>query len=349
MAFTQEQRGDDETVVAYLAETGEEVWVHRNKVRHETFLGGIGPRATPTLHDSRLYALGATGILDCLDPMTGELIWSRDMADDAGTEQLDFGFAGSPLVTGDLVVVNPGKNVPEGGAAEMYAGTEPGALIAYHRLTGDVVWKTGQRQAGYAAPRLETLDGERQILLYSAYGVGGHDPATGEELWWFEWANPFGTNSIQPIVTADGGVFLSTEATGSALVDPRRNGDGWAVTARWERPNLFKLRFNGGVLQDGHVYGLDGGILAALDLEAGERKWKRGRYKYGQLLLLRDHLLVQAESGDIVLLDVSPEGMEEVARFHAIDGRSWNHPVVNRGLLFVRSDEEAACYDLRRW
>ncbi len=358
LAFTQEQRGEDETIVAYRAETGEEVWAHANRVRHETFLGGVGPRATPMLYDSRLYALGATGILDCLDPLSGELLWSRDIAADAGTAIPEYGFAGSPLVAGDLVVVGPGRNIPsrpgradeKGGDPEMYAGT-PAALIAYHRGTGEVVWKASERQAGYAAPRLETIDGEPQILLYSARGLGGHDPSTGEELWWFEWLNPFGNNAIQPIVTPDGGVFISTETTGSALLEPRKNGEGqgnaWTVTPRWERPNLFKLRYNGGVLKDGHVYGLDGGILAALDLAAGERKWKRGRYKYGQVLLLRDHRLVQAESGDVVLLDVSPEGMEEIARFHAVDGRSWNHPVVNRGLLFVRSDEEAACYDLR--
>ncbi len=348
LLFTQEQRGEDETVVAYRAETGEEVWAHKNRVRHETFLGGAGPRATPTLHDSRLYALGATGILDCLNPLTGELIWSRNMAGDAATEQLDYGFAGSPLVFGDLVVVNPGNSPPPDGDPEVHAGSDPGAFIAYDRRTGEVVWKTGRRQAGYAAPRLEQIDGERQILLYSAKGLGGHDPSTGEELWWFEWINPFGTNAVQPIVTADGGVFISTEVTGSALLEPRKGGDNaWTVKPRWQRPNLFKLRFNGGVLKDGHVYGLDGGILAALDLASGERKWKRGRYRYGQILLLRDYLLVQAESGDVVLLDVSPAGMEEITRFHAVDGRAWNHPVVNRGLLYVRSDEEAACYDLR--
>ncbi len=193
LAFTQEQRGEHETVVAYRAETGEEVWVHKNQARHETFLGGTGPRATPELYDSRLYALGATGILDCLDPLSGQLIWSRDIAADAATEQLDFGFAGSPLIFDEVVVVNPGKNIPEGGDPEMYAGTPPGALIAYDRHSGEIVWRTGQRQAGYAAPRLETIDGTRQILLYSAFGLGGHDAATGEELWWFEWINPYGT------------------------------------------------------------------------------------------------------------------------------------------------------------
>ena len=348
LLFTQEQRGENEAVVAYLTDTGEELWAHTNKARHETFLGGTGPRATPTLYDSRLYALGATGILDCLDPLTGEPIWSRNIAEDAGTEQLDFGYAGSPLVYDDMVVVNPGKNVPAGGDATMYDGTPPGAFIAYQRLTGEIVWRVSQRQAGYSAPRLEEIDGERQLLLYSAWGLAGHDPTTGEELWWWDFVNPYGTNSVQPIVTDDGGVFITTEATGSALLDPSRSGDAWTVTARWERPNQFKLRFNGGVLQDGHVYGLDGGILAAFDLEQGERKWKKGRYRFGQILLLRDHLLVQAESGDVALLEISPEGMEEIARFHAIDGRSWNHPVVRDGLLYVRSDEEAACYDLRR-
>ncbi|MEM7588288.1 MAG: PQQ-binding-like beta-propeller repeat protein, partial [Acidobacteriota bacterium] len=344
LLFTQEQRGDQEAIVAYRAATGEEVWTHLNTARHETFLGGTGPRATPVLYDSRLYALGATGILDCLNPLTGELIWSRNIADDAGTQQLEFGFAGSPLITGDLVVVNPGKNVPEGGDKAMYDGTPPGAVIAYHRETGDIVWRTGQRQAGYTAPRIDTIAGEPQILIYSAWGLGGHDPQTGEELWWWEFINPYGTNSVQPIVTDDGGVFITTEQTGSALLDPRRNADGsWTVAARWERPNRFKLRFNGGVLKDNTVYGLDGGILAAFDLAEGERTWKKGRYRFGQILLLRDHLLVLAESGDVALLEISPEGMTEIARFHAIDGRCWNHPVVRDGFLYVRSDEEAAC------
>ena len=337
--FTQEQRGENEVVVAYRAADGEEIWSHANAVRHETFLGGTGPRATPTLYDSRLYALGATGILDCLQPLSGELIWSRDIAADAATVIPEYGYSGSPLVFGDLVVVNPGSNGAHGDGAA--------AVAAYDRLTGEIVWQGGQRRAGYAAPRLEAIDSVPQILIYSAFGLGGHDPSTGRELWWWEWKNGYGNNSIQPIVTSDGGVFISTEQTGSALVDPRLEGDTWSVTPRWQRLNQFKLRYNGGVLKDDHVYGLDGGILACFALDEGERCWKKGRFRFGQILLLRDHLLVLAESGDVVLLDISPQGMEEVARFHAIDGRCWNHPVVRQGILYVRSDEEAASFDLR--
>lgn len=352
LLFTQEQRGEQEAVVAYQADDGTEVWSHTNTARHDTFLGGLGPRATPVLHDSRLYALGATGILDCLDPLTGELHWSRDIAEDAGTAQLEFGFAGTPLVVGDLVVVNPGKNAPEGddgsedGKEPVDDGTPPGAVIAYDRLTGETVWKTGQRKAGYTAPRLETLDGVPQILVFSAWGLGGHDPASGEELWYFEWINPYGTNSVQPIVTADGAVFITTEATGSTLLDVRQVDGGWTVESRWENSS-FDLRFNGAVTDGARVYGLDGGILTAIDLATGERAWKRGRYKFGQILLLRDHLLVLSETGKVALVDLSAEGMEELASFEAVDGRSWNHPTVRDGILYVRSDREMAAYDLR--
>ena len=345
--FTQEQRGENEAVVAYDPGTGEEIWVHSNPGRHETFLGGIGPRATPTFHDGRLYALGATGTLDCLEPTTGGLIWSRNIADDAGTEQLEFGFSGSPLVVDEMVIVNPGKNVPTGGDPSMYDNSPPGAVIAYHRLTGDIIWKTGKRQAGYGAPRLEMVDGERQILIFKAWGLSGHDPSTGQELWWWEFTNPYGTNAVQPILTESGDIYISTETTGSALLHVSQQADGWTVEPRWVRPNKMRLRFNGGVLQDHHVYGLDGGILSAFDLREGKRAWKKGRYRFGQILMLRDFLLVLAENGDVALVQVSPESMTEVARFHAIAGRCWNHPVVRDGLLYVRSDEEMACYDLR--
>ena len=345
LAFTQEQREGFEVVVAYRAETGEEVWAHSNEGRHETGLGGIGPRATPTFYDGRLYALGATGDLDCLDPRTGELLWTRDILADAGTQPLDFGYAGSPLVYGDVVVVEPGLNVRQGGDRSVYDDTEPGQLIAYDRLTGDIVWRAGKRQAGYTAPRLETLHGREQLLLFSGFGVGGYDPANGAELWWSGWENPYGTNSVQPIVLGDS-VFVSTEQTGSTLLDLDPSTTPWKVTSKWETPR-YKLRYNGGVEQGGVIYGLNAGVLSALDPETGERLWKKGRYKFGQVLLLRDHLLVLAESGEVALVDISPDGMEELATFQAIEGRCWNHPVVRGGLLFVRSDQEAACYDLR--
>jgi outer membrane protein assembly factor BamB len=252
--------------------------------------------------------------------------------------------SGSPLVYDNLVVVNPG------GLRSKMSGTETSgrALIAYDRITGRVVWASGDYQAGYASPILATLAGVRQIVLFDGVGVGGYDPATGKELWRSpEWTNEFNNNIAQPIIVPHDQIFLSSGyGTGSILLDVKKSGADWTVTTRWTAPNRFKLKFNTGVCRDGCVYGLDEGILACLDLSTGKELWKSGRYKYGQVLLLDNVLLVISEDGDLVLVDVSPKGSREIARFHAIEGKTWNHPAISGSRLFVRNGEEAACYDL---
>jgi len=222
------------------------------------------------------------------------------------------------------------------------------ALVAYDRISGKQVWASGDYQAAYASPILTTIGGVRQIVIYDAVGAGGYDATTGKELWRSpEWTNQFDNNIAQPIILADGSVFLSSGyGTGSILLDVKKSGSNWTVSTRWTAPNKFKLKFNTGVLRDGFVYGLDEGILACLDLSTGKERWKRGHYKYGQVALLDNSLLVLSEDGDLVLVDISPGGSRELARFHAIDGKTWNHPAISGSRLFVRNGEEAACYDL---
>ncbi len=344
LAFTQEQRGPDETVVCYDAQSGKQVWEHRDPgVRHSTVMGGLGPRATPTLADSRLYAFGATGILNCLEPRTGAVVWSVNAVKDAGVPPMQFGMSGSPLVYDNLVVVNAG------GVRSTLSDTRQSgrAVIAYDRRTGKPVWTAGDYEAGYASPVLATIDGVRQVVIYDTVGAGGYDAATGKELWRSQqWKNSTDNNIAQPIVRGDGSIFLSSGyGTGSILFDVKRNGSEWSAVTRWTAPNKFKLKFNTGVYRGGFAYGLDEGILACIDLSTGQIRWKKGRYGYGQVLLLENALLVLSEEGDVALLDVSPSGSRELARFHAIDGKTWNHPALSNGRLFVRNGEEAACYD----
>lgn len=334
LAFTQEQRGDNEAVVCYDANTGEQIWVHEDPERFYESASGAGPRSTPTIHDSRLYALGATGLLNCLDPLTGEAFWSRNIVEDAETELIEWGMAGSPTIHGNMLIVNPGG--------------PNGAVAAYDRLTGEKRWAGGHHKASYATPQVAELDGVPQVLIYCSEGICGHDLQSGEQLWFFPWTNLTRLNIAQPIVLPDESVFISSGyGTGSALLEVAHEGDQWTVNPRWERPNKFKLKFNGGIYRDGYVYGLDEGILACFDLSEGKRMWKRGRFKFGQVLMVGDDLLVSSEAGEVVLVKVTPESMEQVAQFQAIDGKTWNHPVLNRGRLFVRNAEEAACYDLR--
>jgi outer membrane protein assembly factor BamB len=263
---------------------------------------------------------------------------------EAGVHHLQWGMSGSPLVYDNLVVVNPG-----GPRIKMVGPETSGrALLAYDRITGKEVWASGDCQAGYASPILATLAGVRQVVLFDGVGVGGYDAETGKELWRSpEWTNQFDVNIAQPIILPGDAIFLSSGyGTGSALFDVKRSGSTWTVTTRWTAPNRFKLKFNTGVCRDGCVYGLDEGILACLDLATGKERWKSGRYGYGQVLLLENALLVLSEEGDLVLVDVSPTGQRELAKFHAIDGKTWNHPAVSGSRLFVRNAEEAACYDL---
>ncbi len=332
-AFTQEQRGEDEAVVCYDAYTGKQVWLHTDHARFYDPASGAGPRATPTIYDSRLYALGGTGILNCLDPISGTAQWTTNIVEDVKTSLIEWGMAGSPLIYEDLVIVNPGGRT--------------GSVAAYDRVSGELRWAGGSDRSGYASPQVAELDGVAQIVIYSSKGVSGCDVSSGEELWFYPWTNITALNIAQPIVLPDKSLFISSGyGSGSAVLDISQEDDEWQVKPRWITRNKFKLKFNGGIYRDGYVYGLDEGILSCFDVSAGKRMWKRGRYNFGQIVMVGDDLLVSAESGKVVLVEVTPNQAREVAGFQAISGKTWNHPVVNRGRLYIRNGEEAACYDL---
>lgn len=340
-AFTQEQRDGEEVVVCYAVETGEQVWMHQDAVRfdHAIPMGGPGPRATPQVDETRLYAVGATGVLNCLEALTGKPLWQRDILKDAGNDapakNLEWGMSGSPLIAGDLVIVNPG-------------GSAGKSVVAYNKRTGEPVWQQGSHPASYCAPRLETLGGVEQVLIFSGDGIGGHRLTDGQELWFYAWENDPKVNAAQPIaVGEDSVVFGCGYGVGSARISLTVAADGpWQTELVW-KTNRLKPKFNDVLLKDGHLYGLDDGILTCVEVETGKSKWKKGRYNYGQLLLIDDVILVLSEQGDVVLVPATPKAPEELASFKALpEGTTWNHPVLSRGRLLVRNGREAACYDV---
>ena len=189
--MTLEQRGGDELVTCYEVATGQPCWFHAIPARHQSVLGGIGPRSTPTIDQGRVYALGATGILRCLDGATGQPIWTEDLLARIGVtakEDLNaiaWGRAGSPLIVDHLVVV------PLGGRAK-----PPWiSLAAFDKVTGRLAWTGGDCQASYSSPVLTTLAGRRQIVIVNQDYVSGHDPATGQTLWKHSWPGSSSTNS----------------------------------------------------------------------------------------------------------------------------------------------------------
>jgi outer membrane protein assembly factor BamB len=343
-AVTLEQRGDKELVTCYEIETGKLRWSQGVEARHETVLGGVGPRSTPTIHDGRVYALGATGKLRCLDGATGQLVWSKDLLAEFGVtvEQdltnIAWGRAGSPLVVDDKVIV------PAGGPAGKAV-----SLVAYHRLTGEEVWRGGERQISYASPTLAKLAGASQVLIVNEDTVSTHDPETGKTLWSHPWDGKSNMNATasQALVLPGDRVFLSKGyAGGSLMLRLSRQGDAWKVQELWQEKNVLKTKLTSAVHFEDHLYGLSDGIFECVAAEDGQRQWKRGRYGHGQPLLVGRSLLVLTESGEVVLLAASPESHQELSRFQAIEGKTWNNLCIYGPYLLVRNGEEAACYKL---
>jgi outer membrane protein assembly factor BamB len=330
--FTQEQRGDDEIVSAYNLKTGEPVWRHRDAARFWESNAGAGPRATPTLSNGRVYTLGGTGILNALDARDGSVVWSRNAASDTGTKVPDWGIASSPLVVGDVVVA-----------------ATAGSLAGYDLPTGKPRWFGPTGGWGYSSPQLSTIDGVAQIVLVNGPGAIGVAPSDGTVLWKHAWG---GDSIVQPAVLAGGDLLIGSAFglagnAGMLRVSVTHEPGGWFVKERWTSAGL-KPYFNDFVVHQGHAFGIDGSILACIDLEDGRRKWKGGRYGHGQLILLADQnlLLVLSEDGELALVSATPDRFTELARVPAIEGKTWNHPVLVGDVLLVRNGEEMAAFRL---
>ena len=326
--YTQEQQAEEEVVSCYGAATGESLWSHRDPVRFYESMGGPGPRATPALSGGRLYALGATGLLNALDAESGVLVWSRDLVADLQVRLPIWGFASSPLVVGDVVVV-----------------AMDGALVAYDLSTGERRWLAANGGASYSSPHRMTIDGVEQIVYLDAAGATSVTPNDGKTLWQHAWP---GAALVQPAQTANGDLLVSAgEGEGLRRLAVAKEENGWRVEERWESRRL-KPNFNDFVVHRGYAYGFDGRILASIDLEDGTRKWKGGRYGHGQLILLADQdlLLVLSEVGELFLVAAKPDEFSELASFPALDGKTWNHPVLAGDLLLVRNGREMAAFRL---
>jgi outer membrane protein assembly factor BamB len=330
--FTQEQRGDDEIVSAYDLGTGEPVWRHRDLARFWESNGGPGPRGTPTLSNGRVYTMGGTGILNVLDARDGAVVWSRNATSDTGRRVPDWGIASSPVVVGDVVIA-----------------ATAGSLAAYEADSGKPRWIGPKEGYGYSSPHLSTIDGVSQIVLVNGPGAIGVEPSDGTVLWNHVWG---GDSIVQPAVLGSGDLLIGSGSglaaqTGMLRVTVAREPAGWSVKERWTS-NGLKPYFNDFVVHKGHAFGFDGSILACIDLEDGKRKWKGGRYGHGQLVLLEDQdmLLVLSEEGELALVSATADKFTELARFPAIEGKTWNHPVLVGDVLLVRNGEEMAAFRL---
>jgi len=327
LIFTIEQRLDQETVAAYELGTGRERWTNKWKAFFREAMGGDGPRATPVWSRGRIYALGAEGEFRCLDAASGKTLWRKNILEEAGAPNLTWGMAASPLIVDSMVVVMPGTGV-----------------VAYDAESGAKRWSSLEDKAAYTAPVVATLGGRRQIVAVTASRVVGLSIEEGKLLWEFPWRTEYDVNSTLPLMV-DGNRFIISAGYGhgSSLVEVA----GESAKEIWHT-NHLKTKFNNAVLHQGAAYGLDEGIMEAVDVSSGKRLWKGGRYGYGQILLASGHIIVLTETGDVALVQATPERHVEVARFEALSGKTWNVPAIAEGILLVRNTTEMAAYRIGR-
>ena len=305
------------------------IWEHTDEARYATTIAGEGPRATPTLVGNRIFTLGGSGLLNCLDRDSGKRIWSRDLIRDASASIPEWGFSGSPLIHDGLVMVIAG-------------GRDNHSLVAFDQTTGELRWSGGDHGASYSSPEFAILAGIPQILAFNSRHITAHDPSNGAVLW----DHAFGNGQphvAMPAVIGSDRVFISAGyGVGAELLQITSVARGKAdVTSLWSSKKM-KAKFANPVVRDGFVYGLDDGILACVDLKDGTLRWKEGRYGHGQGLLTGDLYLLMSETGDLVLLQPTPAGPGVLGTFHVLDGKTWNPIAVVDNLVLTRNDQEAA-------
>jgi outer membrane protein assembly factor BamB len=339
-AITQEQRDDKEHVVCYELLTGKVLWSHADEERYSDpqGLGGSGPRATPTIHGDVVLTMGGLGRLNCLELATGKVRWTKAVLEQTGAKLPEWGVSCSPLVFENSVVVA--------------AGNAAGATLASFALSdGLTQWTVGDQEASYSSPVLLTVQNQRMVLYFGPKNITGHDPASGKQLWSYPWIPELQQPHVAlPLVTADQAVVISSGyGKGSSKISLTNTPQGWVAEEVW-KTNRMKAKFTNLIEYQNHLYGLDDGTFACLDLAAGKLKWREGKYLHGQCLFLEpDRILVTAERGYVALVQPSPEGLKEIAQFQALDdaNKTWNPPALAGQYLLVRNNREAACFRLK--
>ena len=333
-AFTLEQRRDAEVLVAYDIETGRELWTNGWSAKFTEYHSDEGPRTTPVYDDGKVYALGATGEFRCVNATNGTLVWGKNVMTENSASLPDYGLAASPLIVDEKIILQP----------DAYHGK---SVVCYDKRDGKMLWHALDLPMGYATPMVVALGGERQVIVCGRLWVIGLRLDDGVERWRYPWHINNNERPItQPLLLGTNSMLVTAAyMTGCAAFEVDRTNDTFEARELWKNKNL-KSKFASAVLWQGYVYGLDEDILVCVDAQTGERKWKDGRYGYGQLLLASGHLILQCANGELALIKATPESLTELARFPALHGKSWNAPAIGGGRILLRNGAEMACYEI---
>lgn len=337
-----------ETCICLDAGTGKEIWAAVTGVAKypgggdsgaADNKGGDGPRSTPTVSDGRVYVFSSEMELHCLDAATGKPIWKHSLAREFGGKNIDWESALSPVVDGGLVFV------AGGGAGQ--------SMLAFRKETGAIAWKTGDEAMTHASPVIADIHGVRQLIFLMQSGAVSVDPLTGKTLW--KQPFPHKVSTACPPVVGGNIVFLTAGyEVGGGAFEITKTAAGYVPRELWRAKGntVAASLWSPPVYRDGHLYGMisykryGSGPLKCLDLKTGEIKWEKTGYGNGNVILAGDKLIALSDDGHVSLVQASPDGLKELAKFKAVSGKCWTTPALADGRLYVRSTREGACFDL---
>lgn len=326
--FTMDSKGTDEFVVCFDAASGKELWRYRNDASFDNDQGN-GPRSTPVVDGNMVYALGALGQLTALSAQDGKKIWAHNLKTEFGSEIPQWGTSTQPLVEKDLLIVDVG-------------GDSGQSIMAFHKKNGSVQWKTHTDKQGYSTPIAVTVNGVRQILVFTGTTLVSVSP-TGNVLWKYPWRTSWDANIASPVFVAPDKVFVSTSYdVGAALVQIKGN----SVQEIW-KSRIMKNHFNSSVVDGNNLYGFDDATLKCIDVLTGAEKWKQSGFGKGSLILADGHLIVLSERGKLALVEATPTAYKEAASYQALDGKCWTMPTLANGKLYLRNQKSLVSLDLK--
>jgi len=325
--FTAGTAAGRQVVYCLDADSGKTIWQRAIEDAYQEPTGGDGPRATPTIDGDRLYMLGARGTLLCLNAESGSELWRQSF-----DHMPQWGYSGSVLVEGNLAVSSGGES--------------DGALVAFDKMTGKQMWKTGDDPAGYATPYPFDFEGKRYIVGFTGDSAIIVEATSGKLVYRQPWQTDWNVNAAAPIFH-DGHLFLSSGyKTGAGLFKVKMDGGALALDQVWKNRVLMN-KFQSCILRDGKLYASDQKALVCADFSTGEELWRKPRLKHGTLVLADDHLLLLTQDGRLQIAPVSPEGFKPTTDAEILNDRCWTVPVLHRGRLYARNLNRIVCVDLR--
>lgn len=331
-AITMFSDGEDDYVISLDANSGDEQWRYRIDTTYPGRDGANpGPVSTPTIDEDRVFAIGPKGQLVALNLKTGKPLWSTHLIDEHHSVRPHWGFTTSPLVFGDLLIVETG-------------GTQNNAITAFNKKTGKVVWSAGEDNIEYQSPLIANIAGRTQLLWAGEKSLYGFEPNTGKELWRYaHGGDGFYQRIVNPVLAGENKMLLTNGGAQAKMIRVASSDTGFAVTEIWKSV-VLKRNYNIPVYHEGYIYGFSGDFLTCVNARSGELAWKSRPPGNGFTILVDGHLVIMAKRGSLHVAKASPEGYVEIASQNLFDKLVWSPPSFANGKFYVRdSFDEIAC------